>query len=45
MLQEKFGFNEIQAGELYGIPYFISAFASPILGIVIDKKAKELFSL
>jgi MFS family permease len=26
---------------LYGIPYFISAFASPILGIIIDKKGKR----
>lgn len=41
LLQDKFGFDEVQAGTLYGIPYFISAFASPILGIIIDKIGKR----
>lgn len=41
LLTDKFGFDPVQAGELYGIPYFISAFLSPILGFMIDKVGKR----
>jgi MFS family permease len=37
MLQVRFGFNETEAGQLFGIPYTISAATSPFLGILIDR--------
>jgi nitrate/nitrite transporter NarK len=37
MLQKRFGFSEAEAGNLFGIPYIISAITSPFLGILIDK--------
>jgi sugar phosphate permease len=37
MLQKRFGFSEADAGDYFGIPYIISAIASPFLGILIDK--------
>lgn len=37
MLQVRFGFSEIEAGGLFGIPYTISAATSPFLGILIDR--------
>ena len=37
MLQERFGFSDIDAGALFTLPYTISAFTSPFLGILIDK--------
>lgn len=37
MLQTKYSFDSVEAGHLFGIPYLISAFTSPFLGLMIDK--------
>jgi len=37
MLVEQFGFNESRASLWYATPYMVSAVASPILGLTIDK--------
>ena len=37
MIQKKNGLDSKTAGTLFGIPYLISAFASPILGFGIDR--------
>ena len=45
MLQKRFGFTKSGAALFYATPYLISAFASPILGLIIDKVGKRtLFS-
>ena len=41
MLVDKFGFTESEASLWYTTPYIISAFASPVLGLVIDKVGKR----
>ena len=41
LLQKKYGFDKISAGYLFGIPYIISAIASPFLGAAIDKFGKR----
>lgn len=41
MAQVKFGFDSVSAGKVYSIPYFMSAFLSPLLGFVIDKVGKR----
>ena len=43
LLQRKYGFDKIKAGYLFGIPYIISAIASPFLGATIDKFGKRAF--
>lgn len=40
-LVDQFGFDEKTAGELYSIPYFMSAVFSPMLGIFIDRYGKR----
>lgn len=42
MLQDRFGFSEATAGQLFGIPYTISACLSPFLGLMIDKVGKRV---
>jgi MFS family permease len=42
MLQTKFHFSEAKAGALFGIPYIISACASPFLGYFIDRFGKRV---
>ena len=37
MLEDKYKIPHSIAPKIYGIPYFISAAASPIIGIIIDK--------
>jgi len=37
ILEVQYGFSVATAGALYGVPYYMSAILSPILGIVIDK--------
>lgn len=41
MLQRKYGFDKVTAGQLFGVPYVISAVASPFLGALIDKIGKR----
>ena len=41
MLQTKYHFDKITAGYLFGVPYIISATASPFLGMLIDKVGKR----
>ena len=41
MLVKKFGFSQSDASLWYATPYIISAFASPVLGIVIDKVGRR----
>jgi MFS family permease len=41
LLQTKYHFSTIQAGYLFGVPYIISAIASPFLGLLIDKFGKR----
>ena len=43
LLQKKYGFDQIRAGQLFGIPYIISAIASPFLGAAIDRFGKRAF--
>ena len=40
MLEDRFGFGS-SAGDFYSLPYFISAFLSPITGVIIDKHGKR----
>ena len=40
-LQVRFGFSDIEAGQLFGIPYTISAATSPFLGILIDRVGRR----
>jgi len=40
-LQTKYGFDKIQAGYLFGIPYVISAMICPLLGFTIDRVGKR----
>ena len=42
MLQDRFQFSEETAGQLFGIPYIISACISPFLGFMIDKIGKRV---
>ena len=45
MLETRFGYTKNQADWYYATPYIISAVASPILGLIIDKIGKRaLFS-
>lgn len=41
LLQTKYGFDKVRAGYLFGVPYIISAVASPFLGAAIDKFGKR----
>jgi nitrate/nitrite transporter NarK len=41
LLQEKYGFSEMQAGQIYSIPYMIAACISPCAGLYIDKHGKR----
>ena len=41
MLRAKFGFTESEAALWYTTPNIISAFASPVLGLLIDKVGKR----
>ena len=41
LLQKKYGLSSKEAGSLFGIPYLISAFASPFLGFMIDRIGKR----
>ena len=41
ILETKYGFDEETAGQLFGIPYFISAGLSPFLGLAVDKFGKR----
>lgn len=41
MAQVKFGFDSIAGGKIYSIPYFMSAFLTPLLGFVVDKIGKR----
>lgn len=43
LLQTKYHFDKITAGYLFGVPYIISACASPFLGLMIDKIGKRAF--
>lgn len=43
LLQTKYGFDNKTAGALFGVPYIISAIASPFLGLMIDKVGKRAF--
>ena len=40
-LVEQYGFDKNTAGQLYSIPYFMSAALAPILGFIIDKFGKR----
>ena len=37
VLQKRFGFNEVEAGYWFTIPYIVSAVLSPIIGIFVEK--------
>lgn len=39
----KFGFDPDSANKVNSIVYFISAVASPILGLLVDKTGKNIF--
>jgi len=41
MATVKFGFEPTPAGKIYSIPYFMSAFLTPVLGFMIDKIGKR----
>lgn len=41
LLQKKYHFDKVKAGYLFGVPYIISAIASPFLGYGIDKFGKR----
>lgn len=41
MAQIKYGFDSVAAGKVYSIPYFMSAFLTPLLGFMIDKMGKR----
>lgn len=41
MLYDRFGFTSSQAALVYATPYIISAVASPLLGLTIDKVGKR----
>ena len=41
MLEDRYGFGSSAAGDIYSLPYFISAFLSPVTGVVIDKYGKK----
>jgi len=41
ILEHKYNFDEKAAGQLFGIPYFISAGISPFLGLAVDKYGKR----
>jgi MFS family permease len=41
LLQKKYGFDKVMAGYLFGVPYIISAIASPFLGALIDRFGKR----
>ena len=41
LMEQKFGFSSETAGTWYGMPYFMSAFLSPVLGFCIDKVGKR----
>ena len=43
LLQTKYQFDNKTAGALFGVPYIISAVASPFLGLMIDKIGKRAF--
>jgi len=43
LLQKKYHFGKVKAGYLFGIPYIISACASPFIGYGIDKFGKIAF--
>ena len=45
MLQTKYHFDKITAGLLFGVPYIISAIASPFLGFLVDKIGKRAFMM
>jgi MFS family permease len=41
LIQKKYGLDSTDAGRLFGVPYLISAVASPLLGALIDKIGKR----
>lgn len=41
MLEKKYGFDKVHAGYMFGVPYIISAIASPFLGAAIDRFGKR----
>ena len=41
LLQSKYGFDEVEAGKLFSVPYLISAFSSPFLGFAIDRVGRR----
>ena len=43
LLQKKYHFGKVKAGYLFGIPYIISACASPFIGYGIDKFGRRAF--
>lgn len=36
ILQQKYGFNEIEAGELFTIPFYVGCLVSPFVGYFAD---------
>jgi nitrate/nitrite transporter NarK len=41
LLQTKYGFDKVEAGQLFSVPYLISAFSSPFLGFAIDRLGRR----
>ena len=41
LCQQKYGLDSKEGGAMFGIPYLISAIASPFLGFVIDKLGRR----
>ena len=41
LLQTKYNFDSTKAGQLFSVPYLISAFSSPFLGFAIDRFGKR----
>lgn len=43
LLQQKYHFDKIRAGYMFGVPYIISAVLSPLLGYLIDRIGRRVF--
>lgn len=40
-LQDRFGFSTVEAGSIMSVSFFVSAFLSPIVGVLADKYGKR----
>ena len=41
LIQKKYNLDQTTAGSMFGVPYLISAFASPFLGFMIDRVGRR----